>query len=181
MCKDALNIVKKDLEPKQDKGIGYFITCPGKNVRKNIYTAKYVFSKSFDYLYDDLVGQTPFNNFANQKRNETYFKNLLNLNSTILGDKEVKIKTGVKSLIEFNKILYGLESLSQCEYALSSINFIEENFCTKSLDSQSYSMVAYLIGAIGILFISVGLNKASVLIDEDSKKVKNFNFFYFYK
>ncbi len=172
MCKDALNIVNKDLEPKQNSGIGYFITCPAKNVRKNIFTAKYILSKSFDYLYDDIkkISNQEFLDIGNYKRNETHFTYLLDYTHNI------KINIGIKSLIEFNKILFGLESLSLCEYALSTINFIEEKFCRSTLELQSKNLIAYFIGAIGILFVSVGLNKASVLIDEEIKNVKRINF-----
>lgn len=174
MCKDVLNIVKKDIEPRQDKGIGYFISCPAKNVRKNIYTSKYILSKSFDYLYEDLNTNInknfPQQSLGDYKRNDTHF-DFLATNLTY-NDTTTSIKNGLRSLVELNTILKGLESLSQCEYALSSINYIEEKYCSKSLDFQSVSMITYLIGALGILLVSVGLNKASVLIDEGEVKVK---------
>lgn len=173
MCKDVLNIVSKDIEPRQEKGIGYFISCPAKNVRKNIFTSKYILSKSFDYLFDDLntniVKNNPQKSLGDYKRNDTYFNYLAeNLN---YDNNNSTIKNGLKSLVELNSILKGLESLSQCEYALSSINYIEDQYCSTSIERQSYSMVSYLIGAIGILFVSIGLNKASVLIEEDGVKV----------
>lgn len=173
MCKDVLNIVKKDIEPRQDKGIGYFISCPAKNVRKNIYTSKYILSKSFDYLFEDLntniIKSNPQKGLGDLKRNDTHFIYLAN-NLTFENNNST-IKNGLKSLVELNSILKGLESLSQCEYALSSIHYMEENYCFISLDIQANSMVSYLIGALGIFFVSIGLNKASVLIDENGEKV----------
>jgi hypothetical protein len=181
MCKDVLNLVTKDIEPRQEKGIGYFISCPAKNVRKNIYTSKYILSKSFDYLFDDLnsiiIKNNPQKSLGDYKRNDTHFEYLAN--NLTYDNNNSTVKNGLKSLVELNCILKGLESLSQCEYALSSINYIEEKYCLISLEIQSYSMVSYLIGALGILFVSIGLNKASVLIDEGGVKVNVFKYLNF--
>ena len=174
LCKDVLNIVKKDIEPKQGRGIGYFITCPAKNVRKNIYTSKYILSRSFDILFDDLnTNIKPYypTGLGYLKRDDAHFNYLAETANITFNEKNDTIKSGLKSLVQLNSILKGLESLSQCEYALSSINYIEEKYCLTSLYIQSYSMISYLLGAIGILFVSIGLNKASVLIDENEKKV----------
>ncbi len=171
MCKDVLNIVTKDIEPRQEKGVGYFISCPAKNVRKNIYTSKYILSKSFDYLFEDLnsilIKNNPQTSLGDYKRNNTHFDYLAN-NLTYVNNNST-IKNGLKSLVELNSILKGLESLSQCEYALSSIHYMEEKYCFRSLDDQAHSMVSYLIVALGVLFMSIGLNKASVLLDENAK------------
>lgn len=174
MCKESLNSISNNLEPRYEKGIGYFIRCPAKNVRKDIYTSKYILSNSFDNLIKDVNKTLITNNFTQGlgyfKRNNTLF-NVLADKTFTYNDNNITVKTGLKSLVQVNKILYGLESLSQCEYGLSTINYLEEKFCYENLDNESFRMIYYLIGAIGIIFVTVGLNKLSVFVDETSKKV----------
>lgn len=173
-----MNIVQKDVEPKQEKGVGYYMNCPAKITRKNIYTEKYILSTKFDILINDLnrtLIQVNPKGLGMYTRNNTNF-DFLSEKGYNYTEQNITIYKGLKSLVEYNGVLEGLESLSKCEYALSSINYIEENFCYESLYNQFYGLILLLFGTIGILLLSIGLNKLSVLVDEVTEKKVIFYF-----
>ena len=181
LCKEVMNIVQKEVEPKQEKGVGFYLACPAKNTRKAIYTNKYLLSTKIDILINDLNNtfkQVDPKGLGMYKRNNTNF-DFLSENAYNYTEKNKTIQKGLKSLIEFNGILEGLESLSKCEYALSSINYMEENFCRESLDYQFNGIFFLGIGSFGILLLSIGLNKLSVLVDEVTEKKVILLFLYF--
>ena len=173
MCQDVKNILDKNIEPKFGSGIGYFITCPAKEIRKNIYSTKFILSKSYDILYDDLnqkVLPEMAQGLARKKRNNTYLnaiKDNFQQNKTI--------SDGLETLINFNNMLIGLESLGVCEYAKNCINFIEENYCYMNLKAQQDAFIYYALGSFGVLIVSIALNKLSVFTREKVKKIF-FNF-----
>ena len=172
MCNDVKNIIDKNLEPKLGSGIGYFVTCPAKQIRKNIYSSKFILSKSYDILYDELnekVLPVMDQGLARRKRNNTYLNSL----KTHFKQNETLSK-GFETLTYFNDMLFGLESLGVCEYARSCVNFIEENFCYRNLQAQQDAFIYYTLGSLGVLIVSIALNKISVYTRE---KVKIFNNF----
>ena len=179
MCQDAKNILDKNLDPKFRSGIGYFITCPSKEIRKNIYSSKFILSKSYDILFDDLnqkVLPQLEQGIARKKRNNTY------LNSLKDHFKDNKtIADGFETLKNFNNMLTGLESLGVCEYAKNCISFLEENFCYKNLAAQQDAFIYYTLGSFGVLIVAIALNKLSVFTREKVKIIfyLNFNYFFF--
>ena len=54
-------------------------------------------------------------------------------------------------------------------------NFIEENFCYRNLQAQQDAFIYYTLGSLGVLIVSIALNKISVYTRE---KVKIFNNFF---
>jgi hypothetical protein len=174
MCTDVKNIVDKNIEPKYKSGVGFYITCPPKEIRKNIYSTKFIISKSYDILFNDLnekVLPVFSKGLARKKRNNDYLlslKNYFKQNETI--------SNGFEALINFNNILSGLESIGSCEYSKNSINYIEEKLCYKNLRGQMDAFIYYSIGSLGVLLVSIALNKLSVFTRE---KVKNLILLYF--
>ena len=164
MCGDVKNIVDKNIDPKYGSGIGYYITCPAKEIRKNIYSSKFILSKSYDILFNDLnkkVLPVMEKGIARKKRNNTYLNGLkdhFKQNETI--------SQGFKTLTNFNYMLSGLESIGVCEYAKNCVNFIEENFCYKNLQAQQDAFIYYTIGSLGVLITAIALNKLSVFTRE---------------
>jgi hypothetical protein len=169
MCSDIKNIIDKNIEPKYRSGIGLYIICPTKEIRKNIYSTKFIISKSYDILYNDLnekVLPVLDKGLARKKRNNDYLRSLKNYFK-----QNETISKGFETLINFNNILSGLESLGSCEYSKNCINYIEEKFCYKNLNSQQEAFIYYSIGSLGVLLVSIAFNKLSVFTRE---KVKNF-------
>jgi hypothetical protein len=157
------NILDKELEPKNGTGIGYFITCPSKVIKKDIYSSKYIITKNFDYIYEDLnkkVFKEIKQGLALKKRNNTYIKSLENY--FLQNDNTLILAKGFETLSYLNDILMSLESLGVCEYARNSIYFIEEKFCNKNIQAQQDGFIYYTLGALGVLLVSIGLNKISV-------------------
>lgn len=164
LCQDVKNILDKNIEPKYGSGIGFYITCPTKEVRKNIYSSKFILSNSYDILYNDLnekVKPVMEEGIARKKRNNTYLDGL-----SEHFKKNETISNGFKALTDFNKILSCLESLGVCEYGKNSITFIEEKFCYKNLQAQQDAFIYYTIGTLGVLIVSISLNKLSVFTRE---------------
>ena len=173
MCNDVKNILDKDLEPKMGKGIGYFITCPDKSVKKDIFSSKFIISKNFDYIYEEL--NKKYINYLNltdqglalKKRNNTYNKSLQKY--FIQSENSTNLSQGFETLSYYNDVLLALESLGVCEYARNSIYFIEENFCYKNIQAQQNGFIYYTLSAFGVLLVAIGLNKISVFTDLDLK------------
>lgn len=169
LCGDVKNILDKNIDPKFESGIGYFITCPPKDIRKNIYSSKYILSRSYDIIYNDLsqkVKPTFEKGLANKKRNNTY----LNAVKDMFSDNE-SIKKGFDTLVNYNQMLTGLESLGTCEYAKNCINYIEEKFCYTNLDAQMNGFIYYSLASFGVLLVAIGLNKLSVFTREVVKYI----------
>lgn len=176
MCRDTKNIIDKDLEPKLGSGMGFFLTCPEKKIRKNIYSSKFGLSKSFDILYDELNAKllpVMKDGLAHKKRNNTYFKSLQKHFSA-----NKSISEGFESLAYFNDMLLGLESLGVCEYARNCINFIEEEYCYQNIQAQQDGFIYYTLGTIGVLLVAIGLNKISVFTGLEVKVIFFFYFFF---
>ena len=162
MCHDVKNILDKDIEPKLGSGIGYFITCPAKSIKKNIYSSKFIISKNYDIIYDELnqkvLSEMP-KGLAQKKRNNTYINSL---KMHFLINKNTTISQGFETLAYYNDMLQGLESIGVCEYARNCINFIEEKFCYENIQAQQDGFIYYTLGILGVLLVAIGLNKISV-------------------
>merc|ERR1712032_1180171 len=94
---------------------------------------------------------------ADKKSNNTYFMAL-----SKHFKEEKRISEGFLSLVYFNDMLLGLESLGVCEYSKNCINYIEEKFCYENIQAQQDGFIYYTLGAIGVLLVAIGLNKISV-------------------
>lgn len=165
LCQDVYKYVKTDAKPIADRGISYYISCPSKPTLTMINTAKYLLGNSFNEVAQETNATlTQFNNtnLGPYKRNNSNFEHILSLNFN--GTSE-NLKKGISSLVMTNELLLDLEILASCKFAKSSINYLEEKFCYRSMDYQFNNLIFSSCVIVGLLLLSVGINKLIVLLN----------------
>jgi hypothetical protein len=165
ICKDVNKYVTTKSLPFGERGLALYLSCPNKQELINVNTAKYQFTNSFNQLLkevnDTLIS---FNgtNIGPYKRDNENFQFLTTL--SFEPDKD-NIKKGLLAMINNNEILRGLQALSSCQFALNSMNFMEEKFCYNSIEYQFDNLVLIFFAIIGLMLLAVGMNKLTILLN----------------
>ena len=177
-CSSVGNSIISGIVPSENQGLGTYLSCPSKDTMRTISTAIYQYIISYDYLYNqtqslaegrgDWIG---FTDLGNDKRNNTLFYLLYKISSNVSipvdpnyqkqGDDEAikKIPRNLKAFQIMNSVMAGLLSMTSCYTAKNSINYIEEQYCHKNHAYMFRNVIFDMIGAIGFIIISIGLNK----------------------
>jgi hypothetical protein len=151
-----------------DRGLGYFISCPSKQVLFNINAAKFELNESFNYLYKN-VNQLLLNEMGIEnalgpyKRNNNKYYKLLNDNK--FTEDKLYIARGIQMLIETNNILRNLEVMGNCQSARNVINYGEDHFCHKNLGYQFSNLIFIFFGILSVILLSIGINKLTILLN----------------
>ncbi len=166
ICKEINKDITTQTNPLPGKGIGYHVSCPSKPVQLMINTARFELGKSYNNLYGDVKNYTVrnYNEAFNSKRNNTVFKIYEQKYSN-----DSYLKNALPSLVYLNQILSGLEDLITCQLAQDMINYTEEKFCYLNLTYQFYNILYFLLGILGLLILSIGVNKLIVLLNPNYK------------
>lgn len=142
------------------------------NIKETQYllsTARYQLSVSFDstFVKTKEVLKTVNEDLGTIKRNNEGFEKL----AMKYKDKS-EISKGLKALILINNLLQSLENIIGCQSPKNSINYIEEKYCYHSISYIFENIIYMLFSCLGILLISVGVDKTSILADKDYDKLR---------
>jgi hypothetical protein len=171
VCKDVNKYITYNMKPIAPRGIGLYASCPSKPVQVMINTAKYELGNSFSEVIEE-VNSTIIKNYYGDnlgiyKRNNSHFEYL----ATKVYINDTYVSKGLFTLVYTNEILRGLDALSQCQMAISIINYTEERFCYLNITYQFNNLFYYFIGIIGLFLLVIGINKLIVLLNPAYQKL----------
>ena len=160
-CQTINNSITTGIIPSGNKCLGNYISCSSKDTQKKIHTAIYELNESFNTIYNFLYEQIKnlnnseidLYNLNNKKREEETYKNI-KLKYSIKGVSE-----SCDNLINFNYVLSGLLSLSNCRTSKNNINYIEEYFCGNGINYMIKNVYYGFFVCIGVFILSIGINK----------------------
>jgi hypothetical protein len=162
-CQNIKENVLSGGAPTAHRGIGFYISCPSKVTQRNINTGLYELGNSFNHLIEN-INTTLFtqykDNIGINKRNNTQFDNY-----SMKYANETNLSKGIISLKYKNDILAGMYALTQCQEATSVVNYLEDHYCYKSIDQLYYVLIFYFIGIVGLILLTIGINKLIVLLN----------------
>lgn len=162
MCKTINTEIVTQTNPLPGKGIGFYVSCPSKPVQVMINTARFQLGNSFNSLFSDVstyMANTYLDNLGSIKRNNQIFIDF------IAQYPDAYLQQGLYSLVYLNQILLELEGLISCQLAQDIINYTEENFCYLNITYQFNNLVYFLVGILGLLILTIGVNKLIVLLN----------------
>ena len=160
-CQNINNSITTGIIPSGNKCLGNYISCSSKDTQKKIHTAIYELNESFNIIYNFVYEQIKnltnseidLYNLNYKKREEETYKNI-KLKYSIKG-----ISESCDTLINFNYVLSGLLSLSNCRTLKNNINYIEENFCGDGINYMIKNVSYGFFVCIGVFILSIGINK----------------------
>jgi hypothetical protein len=163
ICKTINNDIVTQTFPLPGKDIGYYVSCPSKQVQILINTALFQLGNSFNSLFSDVDGYmlaTYSDSLGSIRRNNQIYIDL-----SVKYPTDAYLQQGLSSLIYLNQILMGLDGLISCELAQDVINYMEENFCYLNITYQFDNMMFFIGGILGLIILTIGLNKLIVLLN----------------
>ena len=161
-CKAINNDIITQTYPLPGKDIGYYLSCPSKPVQILVNTALFQLGNSFNSLFSDVdsyMMDTYVVSLGSIKRNNQVYTDL-----SVKYPTDTYLQEGLSSLIFLNQILLGLEGLNSCKMAQDVMNYTEENFCYLNITYQFDNIMFFLGGILGLVFLTIGLNKLIVLL-----------------
>jgi hypothetical protein len=170
MCKNINKHVLEDSYPAPGIGLGMYVSCPSKPVQVMINTARFELGNTFNYLYDNMkkhLTDKYSDDIGNLKRNNKVFSDLAEKYKD-----DAYLNSGLLSLTYINDILYGLEGLITCRLAEDVVNYTEETFCYRNITYQFNNLIFYINGILGLLILTIGINKMIVLLSPAFLKLK---------
>lgn len=174
-CQDINKYITSDSSPIAHRGIGMYLSCPAKPVQIMINTAKYELGHSFDNVINSI------NNTLITKYKEPigigYYKRN---NSQFIAyakkyENDTDLVKGLNSLVYTNDILQNLTALSDCQMADDAINYTEETFCYENIKYEFNNLFFYFIGTVGLVLLTIGVNKLIVLLSPAYLKLNKKN------
>ncbi len=185
-CSNISNYASYRIAPKENFGLGKYLSCTSKDSLIKISTDNYELGVTFNAVFENMtnninslpesirVGNIIYKRDMNSLKiiKENYKKSSVILeNETDITQFFNEIGEQAEILIGLNYILGSLNYLGVCASAKSNINYIEENYCYKNHEYIGYSVLFEFLGIIGVIFLAIGLNKLTLLIKKHYSKL----------
>ena len=185
-CSNISNYASYRIAPKEDYGLGKYLSCTSKDSLIKISTDNYEIGMTFNAVFENMtnninrlpesirVGNISFKRDMNSLKiiNENYKNSSVILdNGTDVTELFNDIGEQAGILMGLNYILGSLNYLVVCASAKSNINYIEEHYCYKNHKYIGYSVLFEFLGTIGVIFLTIGLNKLTLLIKKHYSKI----------
>ena len=173
-CSTIGNSIISGITPNENKGLGYYLSCPSKETQRTLSTAIYQLIINFDSLHEQIINRSDYHLFSVtdlgvDKRNNTYIRNLLQkvreVEKTSLNEQlRNEIYDSLNILMNINYILAGLLSMTSCLTAKNSINYIEEKYCYENHGYMFKNVIFSVFAGLGFIITAAGINKLIIVM-----------------